>query len=648
MLGVCYYPEHWPEARWSVDAAMMADLGIRFVRIGEFSWSRLEPSRDHFDWSWLDRALEALNIAGLQVVLCTPTATPPKWLVDQRPDILAWGSDGQAKRFGSRRHYCFSSVAWRQETARICLQMARRYGDHPADNGWQLDNEYGCHDTVLSYAPHCRLAFQRWLMRRYGVIEGLNKAWGGVFWSQEYNDFNQVGLPHQTVTEANPSHLLDFRRFSSDQVIAYNRMQAEIIRQHSPERFVSHNAMGLFHDFDHAGLARDLDVITWDSYPLGFTDQRMGLDRETRAGLAKTGHPDIAAFHHDLYRGTKEDGRFWVMEQQPGPVNWADNNPIPAKNMVRLWTLEALAHGAEVVSYFRWRQAPFAQEQMHAGLLRTDGEPAPVFAEVRKVREELGKLTLDSETTRPAKIALIADDQSHWLLDIQRQGAGFDLKKLNFNFYKACRRLGQDVDIVRPGADLSGYALAMMPCLPIISGAAEEALGEFDGVMVVGPRSGSKTRDMQIPEGLPPGILQKWLPLKVIQVASLPPGIEEALTWNEKAYPVDIWQEDIESSLDATGHFAGGGGAIYRSDKWHYLGFWPDLAFLMDYLEGLLIDLDIEVRRLPEQLRIRRRGNLAFAFNTGTKPEKAPAPEGTSFLLGGADIEPCGVAVWKT
>ena len=327
MLGVCYYPEHWPEERWSEDAARMADLGIRFVRIGEFAWSRLEPARDRFDWGWLDNALEVLNMAGLEVVMGTPTATPPRWLIDQRPDILAHDENGHPRRFGSRRHYCFTSPAFRAETARICLNIAKRYGDHPAIVGWQLDNEYGCHDTVLSYAPHCRPAFQRWLERRYGTIDRLNEGWGTVFWSGEYADFTQIGLPNHTVTEAHPAHRIDFHRFSSDQVIDYNRMQAEIIRQHSPERFISHNAMGLFHDFDHAALARDLDVITWDSYPLGFTDQRMGLDQETRAQLARTGHPDIAAWHHDLYRGTKPDGRFWVMEQQPGPVNWADYNP---------------------------------------------------------------------------------------------------------------------------------------------------------------------------------------------------------------------------------------------------------------------------------------------------------------------------------
>ena len=646
MLGVCYYPEHWPEERWSVDAAMMADLGIRFVRIGEFAWSRLEPARDSFDWAWLDRALETLNMAGLQVILGTPTATPPKWLIDQRPDILAWNENGQPRRFGSRRHYCFTSPAWREETARICLVIARRYGDHPAIVGWQLDNEYGCHDTVLSYAPHCRSAFQRWLERRYGTIERLNEGWGTAFWSQDYSDFAQIGLPCQTVTEAHPAHRMDFQRFSSDQVISYNRMQAEIIRQHSPERFISHNVMGLFHDFDHCALAADLDVVTWDSYPLGFTDQRMGLDDATRARLATSGHPDIAAWHHDLYRGTIATGRFWVMEQQPGPVNWADYNPIPAPGMVRLWTLEALAHGAEVVSYFRWRQAPFGQEQMHAGLLRPDGEPAPVFAEIKRVRAELRKLDLGAKTTSQAKIALIADDTSHWVHGIQPQGNGFDQKALNLAFYSACRRLGLDVDVLRPGSDVSDYTLLLIPSLPLLSGSMIDTLAAYEGSVIVGPRSGAKTREMQTPPDLPPGTLQTWLPLKVIQVGSLPPGAEGSVVWRNKYYPLSVWHEDVQSDLEPEGRFANGGGAVYRSGTWHYLAFWPDETFLLDYLETALEDLGVETMRLPDPLRLRRLGDLTFAFNSGPETLETPAPADAEFLLGGAELPPREVAIW--
>jgi beta-galactosidase len=431
-------------------------------------------------------------------------------------------------------------------------------------------------------------------------------------------------------------------------VIDYNRMQAEIIRQHSPERFVSHNAMGLFHDFDHRALGADLDVITWDSYPLGLTDKRMGLDAATRARLARSGHPDIAAWHHDLYRGTCESGRFWVMEQQPGPVNWAGHNPIPAPGMVRLWTLEALAHGAEVVSYFRWRQAPFGQEQMHAGLLRRDGEPAPVVEEIKRLRQEMKQLDLEAKAPGQARVALIADDAAHWIYAIQPHGRGFDLKALNLAFYTACRRLGLDVDVIRPGTDLAGYALVLIPSLPYLSKALIEALGAYQGHVLAGPRTGCRTRTMQTPRELPPGELQRWLPLKVIQVGSLPPATGASITWRDKSYPLDVWQEDILSDLKPEGRFAEGGGAVYRSGNWRYLAFWPDESFLLDHIEATLAEIGIDTLRLQEPLRLRRRGNLTFAFNSGPKALSAPAPAGADFVLGGPEIAPHDLAAWKS
>ena len=171
MLGVCYYPEQWPEENWPRDAARMAETGIRYVRIAEFAWSRIEPARDDFRWEWLDRAIETLGSAGLKVVMSTPTATPPKWLIDERPEMLPYDADGRPRRFGSRRHYCFSSPAWADETRRICEAVAGRYGRNEHVAGWQLCNEYGCHDTVLSYAAHCRPAFQDWL----GIVTGRSK-----------------------------------------------------------------------------------------------------------------------------------------------------------------------------------------------------------------------------------------------------------------------------------------------------------------------------------------------------------------------------------------------------------------------------------------------------------------------------------------
>ena len=627
----------------------MADLGLARVRIGEFAWSRIEPARGRFDWDWLDRAIGTLGDAGLEVVMSTPTAAPPKWLVEERPEILPWDALGRVRGFGSRRHVCLASPAWREETVRICKLVAGRYGRHPAVAGWQLDNEYGCHDTVLSYAPHCRPAFRDWLRRRHGSIRDLNEAWGTVFWSQEYADFDEIDLPASAVTEPNPSHLLDYRRFASDQVVAYNRLQAAIVRDRSPGRFISHNFMGFFTGFDHFAVGRDLDVATWDSYPLGFTDQRMGLDDDERVRFARTGHPDAAAFHHDLYRAVG-GGRWWVMEQQPGPVNWADHNPSPQPGMVRLWTWEAFAHGAATVSYFRWRQVPFAQEQMHAALHRPDGAPDDAAGEVRRVARELAAAPAEATPAAAgrAPVALVYDYPAAWVFDIQPQGRGFDYRTLALAFYTAARRLGLDVDVAAPGADLSGHSVVLVPSLPIADEAALGALTGSGAAIVLGPRTGSKTADFRIPPELPPGPFQAHLPMKVVRVESLAPGMPDAVHFEGRRYPVRRWRERLAGDAAATAVYPDGAAAAVAAGRWHYLGFWPDPEFLVTYLERLLGARGAATRRLPETLRLRRRGDLTFAFNYGADPVHAPAPEGAGYVLGGPEIGPADLAAWRT
>ncbi|HXY59723.1 MAG TPA: beta-galactosidase, partial [Methylocystis sp.] len=208
-LGVCYYPEHWTEERWAQDAAMMREIGLSYVRVGEFAWSRLEPKRGAYDLAWLRCAIETLGQAGLKVVLGTPTATPPKWLVDRMPDMIPLGADGRPRKFGSRRHYCFSHEGYARECERVVTLLACEFGAHPAVAAWQTDNEYGCHDTVESYSPGALLAFRAWCERKYGSIARLNEAWGNVFWSMELSGFGDVELPNLTVTTPNPAHLLD-------------------------------------------------------------------------------------------------------------------------------------------------------------------------------------------------------------------------------------------------------------------------------------------------------------------------------------------------------------------------------------------------------------------------------------------------------
>jgi beta-galactosidase len=616
-LGCCYYPEHWPENRWADDAARMAAMGLSLVRIGEFAWSRIEPDGDaRYDWGWLDRAIDTLHAAGLKVILGTPTATPPKWLVDRMPDMAAIDEQGRPRGFGSRRHYCFSHKGYRAECRRIVTALAERYGAHPAIVMWQTDNEYGCHDTVLSFSPAAASAFRGWLGARYGTVAALNTAWGNVFWSMEYTSFAEVDPPHLTVTEANPAHWLDYRRFASDQVARFNREQVAIIRAHAPGVPITHNFMGFFTEFDHHAVGRDIDVATWDSYPLGFLEQFWFSAQEKRAYL-RQGHPDIAAFHHDLYRGCS-GGRWGVMEQQPGPVNWARFNPAPLPGMAALWTLEAAAHGAEFTSYFRWRQAPFGQEQMHAGLLRPDSTEAEAAPEVREAARVLADI--GPQTAARAPVALVFSYEAAWVIGIQPQGRSFRYLELVFEWYQALRGRGLDVDIVSPDADLSGYRMVVVPSLPIVPDGFAAKLAALACPVLLGPRSGSKTADFAIPDGLAPGVLRDAIPLTVTRVESLRDGIAEPAD----GFAVTRWREDVASDLVPELTDAAGRGVVYRSGGTRYCAIWPDRGLLALLVERMAGEAGLALTALPEGIRVRRTQTHVFTFNYAAEPVFVP------------------------
>jgi beta-galactosidase len=642
MLGVCYYPEHWPEKWWAQDAMRMRELGITFVRIGEFAWSRLEPQRGTFDFAWLDRAMDVLGKAGLKIVLGTPTATPPKWLIDEFPDILPYDEQGRPKNFGSRRHYTFSSQRWWEESRRIVEVIAKRYGKHPSLSGWQTDNEYGCHFTILSWGPEDLKAFQHWLRQNYQSTEQLNEAWGNVFWSMEVQSFDEITLPHLTVTETNPAARLDFWRFQSQQVAAYNKMQCDIIRQHSPDRWITHNYMGFFNEFDHWPLGEDLDLASWDSYPIGFNEQFMH-DEAEKLKWSHTSHPDIAPFHHDLYRGVGR-GRFWVMEQQPGPVNWAPWNPVPKPGMVRLWTWEALAHGAECVSYFRWRQAVSAQEQMHAGLnLPGQHEWSPGGREAMQVGTELTRVGELGRADK-APVAIVYDYESSWHTRVQPQAQDFRFYELAFRWYEAVRELGLDVDFVPPGASLTGYKLVLVPTLVHVNDAAERALSEADGVVLYGPRTGSKTRHHAIPPNLPLGPLQALLKTRVIEVSSTRPGYTEKVSGKVRGL-AERWREHLETEATVLARFENDDAALVASGRHHYLACWPDRALLRSVMAHVVKSAKLATLALPDGVRVRRRGDLVFAVNYSTKSWTIPGRK--TFVLGGAKLKPQDVAIWR-
>lgn len=647
-VGVCYFPEHWPRERWPTDVDQMAAADFEYVRMGEFAWSRLEPDPGDLSLEWLVDAVDLVHDRGLAAVLCTPTATPPKWLVDAHPDILQAEADGTVREFGGRRHYCFNSPTYREETARIVTTLADRFADHPGVVGWQLDNEYGCHETVRCYCDDCARAFRDWLREQYGDVETLNEAWGTTFWSQHHTAFAEVDPPRHVTAEHHPSRLLDFARFASDSVRAYNALQADILRAANEEWFLTHNFMAGFADLNAHDLTESLDFAAWDSYPTGFAQFRTDVaDRHLRAG-----DPDQVGLAHDLYRG--ESG-FWVMEQQPGDINWAPHGPQPGAGAVALWAHHAIGHGAETVLYFRWRRCREGQEQYHAGLRKTDGSADRGYDEAARAAAELADV--EPGPVDPA-VAVLHDYENCWALEAQPHGTDFDYWAHLATYYRALRARGVTVDVVPPDVDLGGYAAVVAPTLHLATPALADALDAYvrsGGQLLVTMRSGVKTEANRLVKPPAPGPLRDLLGTTVDRHESLPMSAETVLEYDGERYPYRTWAEWLDPG-DATavavhrsGPAAGRPAAtrVTRGDgtAW-YVGIWPSAGLADALVSTLLGRADVPTTGpLPDGIRLCQRGPLTWVTNFTGDPVGVRADVDAEWLLGDASMDPYTAAV---
>ena len=361
----------------------------------------------------------------------------------------------------------------------------------------------------------------------------------------------------------------------------------------------------------------------------------------------RTGHPDFATYYHDQTRGLLNRS-FWVMEQQPGPVNWANNNPRPTPGMIRFWTIEAFAHGADCVCYFRWRQAPFAQEQMHAGILRPDNSKTEAWPEAQQAMLEVSKLDITNQTTQSASVAIITGVEGLWVSDIEKQGEAYDFNSVQFSYYSALRELGVTVDFISVDADFSPYALIIAPSLPIINSAFVEKCKNSSAEFVFGPRSGAKTSEFGYPTDLPPGLLQTLLPIRVLSVETLREDFAEVLTWNGRQYESCRWREQLDAAnTEVIATYHNDDPAIVRSGRFTYLGTLTNRAFLLDFLQQQCEHNGVSTYRFDKDIRVVQRGALMFAFNYSEQPQVLPIAVNTQWLLGNATVEPHGIAVWR-
>ncbi|MFV0364101.1 MAG: beta-galactosidase [Suipraeoptans sp.] len=513
-IGADYYPEHWKEERWIEDAKLMQDAGIEVIRVGEFSWSLYEPEEGKLQFEWLDKAINFFGEKGISVVIGTPSATPPKWLIDKHPDILPIDELGRVKEFGTRKHYCFSNDIYRSKTRDLVRSIAKHYKDNPYVEGWQIDNELGHSDTTRCYCDNCRSKFIKWLENKYGDIDILNETYGTVFWSQHYNAFSQIVIPKAGVCYdfdegtrgQNPSLLLDYYNFCSDSIISFTKESVEAIREFSKLPCSSNlldAAVNSETGIDYFELSKELDYVTWDNYI------------EFQWGRAKT---ETVSRDHALIRSYKKQP-FWVMEQQSGPCGWSRMGSAPKPGELRLWTYQAVANGADTVVYFRWRACTFGTEQYWHGILGHDGKPNRRFEEIKRVGTEMKDISKQVGTLIPkAKVAIVKSFLTEWCHTIFPNVEDFQYDKLLLSFYKPFYDMGISVDFIDDTECMSSYSIVIVPALAHVSDTVVENMTGYTkngGILLTSFRSGFRSEYNTALEDTIPGPLRELTGIEV-------------------------------------------------------------------------------------------------------------------------------------
>ncbi|MFJ6693614.1 beta-galactosidase [Streptomyces sp. NPDC091294] len=627
LYGGDYNPEQWPEETWPEDIRLMKAAGVNSVTLGVFSWAKLEPRPGVHDFAWLDRLMDLLHQAGIGVVLATPTASPPPWLGHLHPDTLPRDADGRTEWWGGRQHFSHSSTVYRRHAAAITEALAARYGSHPALTLWHINNEYCTYD----HGDEAATRFRRWLQDRYGSLDALNTAWGTAFWSQGYGDWAEVAPPRRAHYLRNPTQVLDFRRFTSDMLLECFTAERDIVRRHTPHIPVTTNFMPLWSGQDAWRWAGEEDVVSVDLYP----------DPRDPYGAQE------GALVQDLTR-SQARGPWMLMEQAAGPVNWRGVNHPKPRGLNRLWSLQAVARGADAVCYFQWRQSRQGAEKFHSGMVSHAGEQGRTYQEVVQLGADLARLgPYAAGGTISADIAVLHDWDAWWAADQEaRPSARVDHADVLRTWHRALWRAHLTTDFARPEDDLTPYRVVVVPQLYALTDAAVDNLLAHvrrGGTLVCGFLTGVADPDDRVrPGGMDARLrelfgirtLHEWWPLDAEESADC------------DGFRGTLWSEEIEPDGTASETIPYKGGeldglpAVLRKGGAWYLSTLPEPDALRDLLARIAADAGARpvLDALPAEVEAVRRGDLLFLLHHGRDPVTVDVPGTHRDLLTGAVV----------
>ncbi|MDF2587464.1 MAG: beta-galactosidase [Anaerocolumna sp.] len=548
-IGVCYYPEHWPKNLWEDDLDRMLEHGIEVIRIAEFAWSMFEPQEGMFDFTFFDDFMELVNKKGMKVIFCTPTATPPAWLTHTYPEVLNAKQDGTLYRHGMRRHYNYNSPIYKESTRKIVEELASHYCPSPAVIGWQIDNELNC-ETDLFYSDSDHNSFREYLKNKYKTLDNLNECMGTTFWNQTYSSWDQIFLTRPTVNNSNNPHLsLEEKRFISYSTIEFCRLQADIIKKYRREdQFITTN--GIFGHLDsHEMTDSCLDFITYDSYP--------NFAYDTWTEPKKPGNLNDRRSSWSLARTRSISPIFGIMEQQSGPGGWDSRmkQPAPKPGQMRLWTYQSLAHGADFISYFRWRTCWIGTEIYWHGLNDYSNGPNRRLNELKQIRDDFKKLHNIVGAKYNAQVAFLKDydnvwdgeqDKWHGPLDEYSDNGWFTAAQLThtpMDFYYLQKSTSLD--------EIQQYKLLIYPHATILTKETADLLKAYvenGGTLIMGSRTGYKDEYGRCPMRIMPGFAADICGVKVTDYTHLGPGDdEEYAIWDGEMIPAPVFNDILKA-----------------------------------------------------------------------------------------------------
>ncbi|MDI6097189.1 beta-galactosidase [Actinoplanes sp. NEAU-A12] len=637
-FGADYNPDQWPREVWDDDVRAMREAGVTIVSLAIFSWARLEPRAGEFDFTWLDEVMDLLHAGGISVDLATATASPPPWLTREHPEILPVTRTGETLWPGARQHWRPTSPVFREHALRLVRELATRYGDHPALVAWHVNNELGCHN-VYDYSDDAAAAFRIWLRHRYGTVEALNHAWGTAFWSQRYDDFEEILPPRLAASHPNPTQQLDFKRFSSDALKDHLRAERDLLRELTPEVPVTTNfmVMGQQKPMNYADWAGEVDFVSNDHYVLPGPQAR-----------------DELSFSANL-TGNIAGGRPWfLMEHSTSAVNWQPVNVAKKPGELARDSLTHVAHGADAVCFFQWRQSKAGAEKYHSAMLPHAGTDSDLFRAVARLGERLHELApVAGSHRRRADVGIIHDWESWWVAEHDSHPTD----RLNYpqealDWYTALLDAGIRADVLPADGPLQEYRLLIAPILHVVPAALADRLRDFvagGGHLVTTYFSGIVDENDHIWLGGYPGALRDLLGIRIEEFGPL---LDDESVELDNGTTGSLWTDriDVGDDVEVLAHYktgeqaeraavtrreVGSGSAAYVSTR---LG--PDgLAALLPELLG---PAGVTGELPPEwggRVELAIRGDHWFLIN------RTDEAVDVSALPGAGILEPRGVVV---